>query len=127
MLFVTANSSYQPGAMDSARLTIKPKQKGLIATLYKQLARMELRIYRQIPPPDIVLRLTVSLDTAKQRNRERIKADKEGDGYIESRRQQARDWHRMGNEVIFHIDTEQPYADTLKQAMEAVESTVYGG
>ena len=119
--------SHRAGAMDSARLTVNSEQKGIISALYNQLARMENRIYQQIPAPDIVLQLSVSLETAKQRNRDRVKADKEGDGYIESRRRQAQDWHRMGNEVIYYIDTEQPLADTVKHAIEAIESALYGG
>ena len=119
--------SYRLGAIDCTRLTVKLEQKGIISALYNQLARMEKRIYQQIPAPDIVLQLSVSLETAKQRNRDRVKVDKEGDGYIESRRRQTQDWHRMGNEVIHYIDTEQPYADTVKHAIEAIESTLYGG
>ncbi|QUM75749.1 hypothetical protein HWV00_05615 [Moritella sp. 24] len=119
--------SYRVGAVDSTRLTIKREQKGIISALYNQLARMESRIYQQIPAPDIVLQLNVSLETAKQRNRDRVKVDKEGDGYIESRRRQIQDWHCMGSEVIHYIDTEQPFVDTVKHAIEAIESTLYGG
>jgi len=118
--------SHQGGAMDSARLSLRADQKGLKATLYNQLARVENRIYQQIPAPDIVLQLSVSLETAKQRNRERVKEDKEGDGYIESRRLHAQSWHRMGNEVVYNIDTEQPFADTVNSVIDVIKKTLNG-
>ncbi|WP_319552589.1 hypothetical protein [Vibrio sp.] len=118
--------SYQPGAMDSARLTLHVEQKGLKASLYNQLALIEHRIYQQIPAPDIVLQLSVSLETAKQRNRERVKEDKEGDRYIEARRLHTQSWQRMGNEVIYHIDTEQPFADTVNRVIDVIKKTVNG-
>ncbi|MGP8307964.1 hypothetical protein [Vibrio sp. YIC-376] len=118
--------SYRSGAVDSARLTLHLDQKGFKAWLYNQLALIENRIYKQIPAPDIVFQLSVSLETAKQRNRERVKEDKEGDGYIESRRLHAQSWHRMGNEEIYQIDTEQTYADTVKSVIDVIKKTLNG-
>ncbi|MDX1301625.1 hypothetical protein [Photobacterium sp.] len=116
--------SNKPGGMDSARLVVDADHKGVISALYNLLARLESKIYQQIPPPDIVLQLQVSLETAKRRNRSRVKADKEGDGYIESRHQKVRDWHRIGTETVHYIDTEQPLTDTIQSVKKAIESTL---
>jgi thymidylate kinase len=105
--------SEEVGAMDSPRLQENRTKGGLIATIYNWLVRVEGRLYRQIPPPDVVLRLTVSIEVAKKRNRERIKAGKETDAYVESRHRQSRDWHRAGTKYIYDIDTEQPLEETI--------------
>lgn len=118
--------SYQIGSVDSARLTFHVDQKGLKVYLYNKLALIENRLYKKIPAPDIVLQLCVSLATAKRRNRERIKEDKEGDGYIEARRFHAQSWRRMGNEVIYNIDTEQPFADTFDSVIDVLTKALNG-
>ena len=74
----------------------------------------------QIPPPDIALRLKVSIETAKRRNRERIKAGKETDVYVESRHRQSRQWYRSGTQYIYDIDTEQPLSETILRAKRAI-------
>ncbi len=114
------------GEMDSARLVVDVAQKGFIFKVYNLLARLENRLYQQIPPPDIVLQLYVSVETAKQRNRNRIKADKNGDKYIESRYQQAGSWQRKGRETIHHINTEQSLLATIQDAKDAIESALNG-
>ena len=101
------------GAMDSPRLRENPSKSGMILVIYNWLARLEYRFYEQIPPPEIVLRLKVSVETAKKRNRERIKAGKEADAYVESRHRQSREWNRHGTGYICDIKTEQPLAETI--------------
>lgn len=66
--------SGEVGAMDSARLEIAGAR-GWRA----RAARLEQRLYRRIPPPDLVIRLTVPPQVALQRNRERDKPGKESD------------------------------------------------
>jgi hypothetical protein len=63
--------------MDSPRLQEEPAQEGLISSIYNWLAQTERGLYRHIPPPDVVLRLTVSFETAKQRNAARDILDDE--------------------------------------------------
>jgi thymidylate kinase len=92
----------------------------MAASLMRWLARMEHGLYAQIPPPDVVLKLSVSVETAKIRNRERIKAGKESDAYLESRHRQMRAWNRPGSRAIYEIDTEQPLESTLGCVRELI-------
>lgn len=108
------------GAMDSRRLQENPTKRGLIAAIYNRLARLEDRLYRQIPPPEIVLRLKVSVETAKKRNHERIKLGKESDAYLESRHRQSQDWHMTGTKYIYDIDTERPLVETILCVKKAI-------
>ncbi len=108
------------GAMDSARLRPDPTKRGIKTALFNRLAMWEERLYQQMPPPDVVLRLSVSLETAKERNRTRIKVGKEADAYIESRHRQAREWHRAGVRSIHEIDTNQSLSDTLHKVKAAI-------
>jgi thymidylate kinase len=108
------------GTMDSPRLRECSAQTGIGPAIHNWLARLEHRLYEQIPPPDIVLQLNVSLETAKQRNRERIKADKESDAYVESRHRQHQDWHKAGTRHSYDIDTGQPLAETILSVKRAI-------
>lgn len=108
------------GAMDSRRLEEEPTNKGLVIAIYNWLTYVEKRLYQQIPPPDIVLRLTVSIDTAKKRNRERIKAGNETDAYVESRHRQCRGWYMTGVKHVHDIDTERPLRETILSVREMI-------
>lgn len=101
------------GAMDSPRLERRHGSGGLVMRIYNGMARLEAKLYRQIPPPDLVLQLQVSIETAKQRNRDRIKAGKESDDYLESRHRQSTNWQIPGKILIYDIDTEQPLGETI--------------
>ena len=98
----------------------KIAQVGIISSFYNLLVDLEHRLYNQITPPDIVLRLKVSIETAKRRNRERIKAGKETSAYVESRHRQNQEWHRSGTKYIHDIDTEKPLADTILSVKETI-------
>lgn len=98
------------GAMDSARLRPVTTASGLGVSIYNWLARLENRLYEEIPPPDVVLRLHVSLETARRRNRDRIK--KEGDAYLISRHKQNKEWHKAGVKYVYDIDTETSLTET---------------
>jgi thymidylate kinase len=108
------------GAMDSRRLQENPTKDGVIVTIYNWLARLEDRLYQQIPPPDIVLRLKVSVEIAKKRNRERIKPGKESDAYLESRHRQSQDWHMSGTKYVYEINTQQPLVETILCVKKAI-------
>lgn len=101
------------GAMDSPRLREDRTKSGMTSAVHNGLARLEHRLYRQIPPPDVVLRLKVSTETAIERNRVRIKAGKETEEYIESRHRQNREWYMTGTKYIYDIDTDKPLAETI--------------
>jgi thymidylate kinase len=113
------------GAMDSPRLLEQPDQKGRLAAFYNRLARFERRLYRDIPPADIVLKLKVSLETAKSRNRARLQAagpsaDNDSDEYLEIRHQQNREWPEAGTKFIHDIDTEQSLDETMRTVKHAI-------
>jgi thymidylate kinase len=101
------------GAMDSPRLREQTGSSGWAASLYNRAARLEKSLYAQVPPPDIVIRLRVSLATAIERNRLRDKSGEETDDYIESRHLHASEWHRTDTRRIFEVDTERPLEETM--------------
>jgi len=112
------------GAMDSPRLEEIPDPPGLISLIFNRLARIENRLYREIPPPDVVLKLKVSVETAKRRNQERIKVGKETDEYLESRHRQSGEWNLPGTKYMYQIDTEQSLEDTIRSVKKAIWETL---
>jgi thymidylate kinase len=135
------------GAMDSPRLWEQPDKKGLpcpwpakwpwqggqspragqgwLAAFHNRLARFEQRLYRDIPPPDVVLKLKVSLETAKRRNRTRMKAGcpsagNDSDEYLEIRHRQSREWSKAGTKFIYDIDTERSLEETMLAVKQAI-------
>ncbi|MGH8643703.1 MAG: hypothetical protein ACREX4_04265 [Gammaproteobacteria bacterium] len=106
------------GAMDSPRLEERLDRAGIKTLLYNWLARLEQRLYQRIPPPDVVLRLRVSLETAKQRNRERTST--EADDYLETRHRQSRQWHKQGIKYLHDIDTERSLDETVLRVKKAI-------
>ena len=99
--------------IDSPRLRERHARRGVASLAFNWLARLERRLYRQIPPPDIVLRLKVSIETAQERNRERFKPGKESETYVASRHRQFRQWRKAGTKSIYDIDTEQSLPETI--------------
>jgi hypothetical protein len=83
---------------------------------------MERNIYRQIPPPDIVLRLRVSLNIARQRNATRKLAD--DDVYLQARHSQAKEWSIPGTRSLHDIDTDRPLDETLLAVKNAIWSSL---
>jgi thymidylate kinase len=110
------------GAMDSPRLVEEQLKTGPIVSIYNRLARLEKRLYERIPPPDIVLRLRVSLETAKQRNRGRNGFD--GEAYLEARHRQSQAWYMPGTRAVHDIDTEQPLEETIRKVKEIIWETL---
>jgi thymidylate kinase len=106
------------GAMDSPRLEEELLKTGPAVTVYNRLARLEKQLYQQIPPPDIVLKLRVSLEVAKKRNRERNGQD--GEAYLEARHRQSQNWHMPGTRYVYDIDTEQTLKETIRDVKEAI-------
>jgi len=108
------------GVMDSRRLRENPISHGIPGAVYNWLARLEEQLYKQIPPPDIVLRLNVSVETAKKRNRERIKSGKGTDLDVEFRHRQSQKWHTAATKCIYDIDAEQSIAQTILSVKQAI-------
>jgi len=107
------------GAMDSPRLHENGTLDGMFSASHNRLARLERRFYEQIPSPDIVLRLSASVETAKRRNRSR-KSDQDTDAYLESRHGQSEEWRKAGTKHIYDINTEQPLGETIFSAKRAI-------
>lgn len=114
--------THATGMMDSPRLLEVQTQKGVVRSIYNGLARIERALYRQIPPPDIVLRLRVSLEIAKMRNAAREVADDEI--YLQNRHQQAKEWSMPGTRCIQDIDTDPHLAETLLAVKQAIWSAL---
>lgn len=106
------------GAMDSPCLVEESGKAGATVAIYNRLARLERQLYSQIPSPDIVLRLRVSLETALQRNRERNLQD--GEGYLAARHRQSQAWHVPEARSVYEIDTERSLEETLYRVKEAI-------
>jgi len=110
--------THSTGRMDSPRLREGPDPKGFVTPIYNWLTRMERTLYRHIPPPDIVLRLSVSFETAKKRNAAREILDDEI--YLQNRHQQAKEWFMPGTRFIQDIDTDLPLDETLLAVKQAI-------
>lgn len=107
----------ESGGTDGPRLHVrKSKQSWLI----NFLARFEQRLYAQTAPPDVALRLHVSIDTAKQRNQRRAKANRHSDENLEIRHQKVRAWKKTGTKVVHDIDTEASLEQTVLSVKEAI-------
>jgi thymidylate kinase len=99
------------GAMDGPRLNLHLL--GDCSFSFKKiLTKMENRIYKEIPPADIVLELSVPLETAVKRNINRRKHGKETEEYVRRRHAEA---GTVSSEksILYRINTEAPIKDTL--------------
>jgi thymidylate kinase len=105
------------GAMDSPRLRVLPRD-GWRGRLLRRLGALERRLYGQIPPPDTVLRLTVPVHVAVERNRERQKKGKESDRYVADRH--ARRAVPVYPATTVELDSDQPQAQTVLAARRLV-------
>lgn len=108
-------------AMDSPRLQEHSNGNGVKTRLYNRLARFENHIYKQMPPPDVVLALKVSIETAKQRNRNRKEEiGMDDEDYLEARHQQAGKWHKHGIKYTYDIDTEMSFEETILSVKKSI-------
>jgi len=108
------------GAMDSPRLIEINASNGWLTSVYNKAARLERQLYAQIPPPDLVVRLQVSLETAIERNRLRNKPGEEPDEYIEARHLRSSEWQRTDMGRVFNIDTGQPLDETMLEVKDII-------
>ena len=105
------------GAVDSARLDAKRLSRQM--SPLRWLARLENRIYRRIPPPEIILRLSVPLEVALERNAIRGTRHSKSDDYLRCRRVRvnATDFRTAR---IFELDTQQSLPGTILAAKQAI-------
>ncbi len=81
------------------------------------LARLEARLYGDIPPPDLVIYLTAPLETTLARNLARDKTEPED--YVRRRHARSADLVFDGT-IVHRISTDQALAVTVREAKEAI-------
>lgn len=102
--------------MDGPQLKTFPTQP---SGIYRQLADWEDSLYRDVPPPDIVLKLSVSVKTALKRNSTRRDKPLEEESYISLRHLQEVAPPTPIRQLC-EIETSGALCDTLAAAKEAV-------
>jgi len=106
------------GVMDSKRLN--PKDfKGI----KKAIALLENKIYDDVARPDIIIQLTVPLDVALERNRNRRKKDKGGDDIIRLRYELNRDPKYSARKVL-SMDATLDCASLVNKMKEIIWSSI---
>lgn len=104
------------GAPDSPQLSALPAPPGRFS-VRRLLAHLEARLYRQIPPPDLVIHLSAPLEVTISRNATRGKVEPED--YV--RRRHARSVHvDFGQTPVYRINTDQPFERTVREVKQAI-------
>jgi thymidylate kinase len=96
--------SIERGALDGAQLGHDHSSVSG-GTARRRLAAVEARLYRDIPPPDLVVYLTAPLDVALERNRWRGKFEPES--YLLSRHTRSSNLE-FGRALVRRVDTDRP-------------------
>ncbi len=109
------------GAMDSPRLQSSEVVNNLKTRIVNLLARWEEQLYLQNPPPDVVVKLTVSIDVARERNARRQKNDKHTDGELTCRHQSFHLWHVHPTTATVELDT----GEGLRETTSAIRRVVW--
>ncbi|HET9589462.1 MAG TPA: hypothetical protein VFO91_11810 [Anaerolineales bacterium] len=87
------------------------------STIRHRLAKIEERLYRQIPPPDLVVYLSAPLEVALSRNATRGK--KEPEDYV--RRRHARSSNlEFEKSPVHKVNTDQPFDRTFLEVKKAI-------
>jgi thymidylate kinase len=108
--------SSQSGAPDGPQLSQLSTSTDRYSIRHR-LAHSEARLYRQIPPPDVVIYLNAPLEVALRRNATRGK--KEPEDYV--RRRHARSSNLEFEKAPVHkINTNQPFDKTVLEVKKAI-------
>lgn len=108
--------SIHSGALDSPQLSHLPVSSSRFS-LRRWLTALEARLYREIPPPDLVVYLTAPLEVTVARNATRGK--REPEDYV--RRRHARSTSlEFGTTPVCRINTDQPFDQTVRQVKQAL-------
>jgi thymidylate kinase len=110
------------GAMEGPKLDLANAAIAGSAVL-RWASRRERRIYDRLPRPDVVIKLSVAVDIALKRNRERYKPENEEDDYIRRRHVQARAQSYPFSRVV-NIDTTPPLDEVLTTVRHAIWSAL---
>ncbi|HEU0246282.1 MAG TPA: hypothetical protein VFR38_04280 [Gaiellaceae bacterium] len=108
--------SVEHGAVDGAQLDHDhaPAPGGAVR---RRLAALEARLYRDIPPPDLVVYLTAPLEVALERNRERGKSEPES--YLLSRhaRSSSLEFERT---TVHRLATDRPLEEVTSELRRVI-------
>lgn len=107
--------SARSGAPDSPQLGGLLTASG--AGLRRSLAALEARLYRDIPPPDLVVHLTAPLDVTLARNAARDKTEPEA--YVRLRHSMSANLEFVGV-VVRHVATDRPLDAVLGDVKKAI-------
>jgi thymidylate kinase len=105
------------GAADSSRFdddTIRNCR----SRVKRWLMRRERAFYESLPQPDVVIRLSVPIDTAIRRDAQRVKEDAPDRAAVERRRDMESIAEYSGN--VIRLNTDGPFVETLNAFMKAV-------
>ncbi len=83
----------------------------------RRLATIENRLYRKIPPPDIIISLSVPVEVAILRNETRGK--KEPEDYVRMRHTQGSNLN-ISKTPVYKINTDQPLDKTVLEVKKAI-------
>jgi len=108
--------SLRSGAPDSPQLSHLAVPPGKYS-VRRLLARVEARLYREIPPPDLVIYLSAPLEVTVLRNVTRSK--KEPEDYVRRRHAQSSNLE-FGKTPIYKINTHQPLDQTVLEVKKAI-------
>ncbi len=104
------------GAPDSPQLSHLPDSPSRYP-VRRWLAHIEARLYREIPPPDLVIYLSAPLEVTVARNATRGKEEPED--YV--RRRHARSSNlEFGRTPVYKINTDQPFDQTVLEVKKAI-------
>ena len=104
------------GAPDSPQLSHLPVSSNRYS-VRRLLAHMEARLYREIPPPDLVIYLSAPLEVTVSRNATRGKEEPEE--YV--RRRHARSSNlEFGKTPVYKINTDQSFDQTVLEVKKAI-------
>lgn len=103
--------SVERGALDGAQLGYgdQPVPGG---TVRRWLARVEVRLYRDVPPPDLVIYLTAPLEVALERNRSRAKFEPESYLFTRHARSSNLEFDRV---PVHKVETNRPLDELTRE------------
>ena len=87
------------------------------------LAALEGRLYRDIPPPDIVFHLSAPLEVTLARNA--IREKREPEGYVRLRHAMSADL-RFGGSAVHRIDTDKEFESVVVEIKDAIREALDG-
>ena len=108
--------SLRSGAPDSPQLAHLPIPADRFA-LRRRLCCLESRFYREIPPPDLVILLSVPVEVALVRNATRGKTEPEE--YVRFRHAHSSNVE-FGKTPVYKINTDQPLEKTVLEVKKAI-------